>query len=507
MTRRLLATLAGLLLPFAVCAAQSLQAEPPAIAEKPGHWLEGASEHFVVYSSLSERVMRDYIGMLEDFDHQLRLLFDLSDKPVPRKLPVYLLSDLNQLRRISPGMDKNFAGYYMAASDDIFAVAIRQSALSLNDRSDSRKGDDIVLHEYMHHFMLQYFPASYPGWMIEGLAEYYMTADLQATKVTVGGFNRGRLHDLVNGRWLQMEDILRKKVGELEPGEIPLYYAQAGLLTHYVWSDPTRRKQLDGFLARIRNGDDAVDAWSKVYGDDPKALRSKLQSYVRGPHLEVQISREPPPPAQIVFRQLPAVADDLILEAQQLKQGVAADNRAKLLEQIRAAAAAHPGERYGRLVLARAETKLGDRARGRQLLDALLTEQPQNLEALQLMAFNYLWQANDEPDNGKALRAEAARYLVRASKIDPDNYLTLYGYALARSRDGELSENTLDAFYRAAKLAPQSTEIRMNAASAFLFAKDYASAREMLEPVATNPHGGDAATTAAAMLKSIPAED
>lgn len=506
MSKRLLGTLAGVLLPFAVCSAQALQAESPAAAGKPGHWLEGTSEHFVVYSRLGEGGMREYIGMLEDFDHQLRLLLNSSDKPAGRKLPVYLLSDLYQLRRVMPGTDEHFAGYYIAASDDIFAVAIRQSALQSDDRNDPNKGDDVVLHEYTHHFMMQYFPDSYPAWMIEGLAEYYMTADLRPTKVTVGGFSIGRLDALVNGRWLPMEDILRKTVSELKSDEISLYYAQAWLLTHYVWSDATRQKQLAGFLARVRNGDDAVDAWAKVYGDDPKALKSKLQKYIRRPQVEIRISREPPPPPQIVFKEMPAGADDLILEAQQLKQGVAGDNRAKLLEQIRAAAAERPGERYSRLVLARAETKLGDRARGRQLLDALLAEQPQDLEALQLMAFNYLWQARDEPDNGKALRAEAARYLIRAYKIDPDDYLTLYGYALSHSGDGELSDNTLEAFYGAATLAPQSTEIRMNAANAFLAARDYVSAREMLEPVATNPHGGDAATKAQEMLKSIPDE-
>ena len=31
---------------------------------------------------------------------------------------------------------------------------------------------DLVLHhEYAHHFMLQYFPAIYPGWYTEGFAE------------------------------------------------------------------------------------------------------------------------------------------------------------------------------------------------------------------------------------------------------------------------------------------------------------------------------------------------
>ena len=30
----------------------------------------------------------------------------------------------------------------------------------------------VLLHEYTHHFMYQYFPAAYPTWYSEGFAEF-----------------------------------------------------------------------------------------------------------------------------------------------------------------------------------------------------------------------------------------------------------------------------------------------------------------------------------------------
>jgi hypothetical protein len=111
--------------------------------------------------------------------------------------------------------------------------------------------------------------------------------------------------------------------------------------------------------------------------------------------------------------------------------------------------------------------------------------------------------AKEESEHAAALRKEAERDLGLANKVDPDNYLTLYGYAIARLNDGAINENTLNVLYRAATLAPQINGIRLTAADALIHAHDYPLAREMLDLVAADPHGGDESKTALAMLKTI----
>ncbi|MBI1686529.1 peptidase MA family metallohydrolase [Caulobacter hibisci] len=487
---------------LAALLAALLAAWSPAWAQSdpPGRWLRAESEHFVVYSDRSENLLREYVTMLEDFDGILRLLHGRTEAATPRKLPVYLVSNTRQLRRAYPEAPENGRGVYFTSLDDIFAVAIREGA---GGEYDTTKGDDVVLHEYTHHFMMQYFPAGYPGWMIEGLAEYYMTADLQAKKVTIGNFNAGRAYALVNERWLPMDVLLTKRPSDLDRDDVSAFYAQSWLLTHYLWSDKGRRAKLETYLDAVRAGKPAMESWTAVYGDDAKTLERNLRAYMRKSLMGMSVMRTPPTP-QIAFTRLPAGADDLILEVQLIKRGVSEEQGKALLPRVRELAAKRPNEFYSRLVLARAECDFGDRAAGEKILKTLLDERPNDLEALQVMAYSRLAAARTADfEDTKAIYAEAVKYLGRAHKVDGDNYLTLYGYAEARSFDREPTENTLNVIYRAAEIAPQSPAIRLNAARLFMRAGRYSVARQMLAPIAANPHGGGQAKQASNILKDL----
>ncbi|PVM90075.1 hypothetical protein DDF67_10725 [Caulobacter endophyticus] len=485
--------------------AQGATPPPPVVQADPaGRWIRGESEHFIVYSDRSENLIRRYVTMLEDFDGVLRRIHGKTDVETPRKLPLYLLSGSRQLRRVMPGADERLQGVYLTGMEDIFVLAIRDDS----NQYDRNNGDDTVLHEYTHHFMMQYFPDAYPGWLVEGLAEYYKTIDLQMKKVQIGDFSRGRAHSLLNDKWLPVSDLLSKRPSQFERDDVLTFYAQSWLLTHYVWSDRERRRKLQTYLDMVRDHGDPMASWTKVYGQDGPALEKALRTYMNKPLLAMNLTREPPTP-QIAFTRLPAGADDLILEIQRLKGGVPKADAPALLAKFQEGAAKRPGEFYSRLALARAEIDLGDRAKGEAILKTLLEERPADLEALQIMAYSRLETARRmarnpaDREQAKAIYADAAVYLGRAHKVDGDNFLTLYGYAETKSMDREPSQNTLNVVYRAASIAPQNPVIRTNAARLFIRAKQYEIAREMLEPVAGNPHGGPQARRAAQLLSTL----
>ena len=83
---------------------------------------------------------------------------------------------------------------------------------------------------------------------------------------------------------------------------------------------------------------------------------------------------------------MPDSADDMLLEGQQLKKGVADDQGKALLADIRADAAKHPADRLSDLVLARAEIEFGDRTAAEPLLERRLDADPNDMEARLLMA-------------------------------------------------------------------------------------------------------------------------
>lgn len=467
-------------------------------------WRKAESDHFIVYGR-SDKIVREYATMLEDFDDLLRTVHGrakVETTPV-RKLPIYLAPTQTELRRILPSANGYIAGFYSPTVTDVFAVVIKTES----NEGDWNKGDDFALHEYVHHFMMQYYSNAYPAWLSEGYSEYYMTASLESDRRVIGDFNRARALSLLEPGmvWHPIEDILRKRPGELGKWNGPIYYAQSWVLTHYILSDPQRQALLPRYLEVVRGGRDPVAAWKDVFGDDPDALTDKLRRYLNR-SLQVKVLPRPQRfTARMTITALPSAADDLLLDAQRLKLGVEKEDRPKLLASIRSDAAKAPNDRFARLVLARAEVFIGDRAQGQAILTALLAANPNDEEALILLGESHLANGYEDEARRAVGFAEAGKLFVRAFKINPDNPATLHGYADARALE-PLTDNLVNVRLKAVELAPQISHLRLDAAQALIEKKRFDAARTVLIPLASNPHGGGDVDTARTLLRSLPPE-
>lgn len=457
-------------------------------------WQKAESAHFVVYSDGGEDSLRTFTSRLEDFDALLRLFHGRAadQEDGARKLDIYLVRSADQLRRVFPDVE-NAAGVYTAGSQDIFAVAIRKS---------SGLADDTVMHEYVHHFMLQHYPGAYPAWLVEGYAEYFMTANFEDQKILIGAPNGSRVSGLLNGSWVSARDLLTKRSSQLTDQQGFLYYGQAWLLTHYMLSDPERKKQLSAFVSATARGEDPLTAWPRTTGIAVQDLERILRTYLRSAIPNKTLARDKRPQFPMTITNLPASAGDLLLESQMAKRGPPKELGVKLLSAVRTDAARYPGDRLATLTLARVEAGYGDIAVSNKLLDDWLAAHPDDAEALRLAGENRLDQAAKAGADAKALTAEAARFFGRANKAAPDSYQTLYDFA--KSRRGEPnypSDNTLNVLELASQLAPQVQQIRFDTGEAMVNRGRFDDAIRQLEPVANNPHGGKLAEQAAALLK------
>ncbi|KQV56220.1 MULTISPECIES: DUF1570 domain-containing protein [unclassified Caulobacter] len=458
-------------------------------------WQKAESAHFVVYSDGGEASLRAFTGKLEDFDALLRLFHGRAagQDDAARKLDVYLVRSPDQLRRAFPDADPNVAGVYAADVNDIFAVAVRKQ---------SDLADDTVLHEYVHHFMLQHYPGVYPAWLIEGYAEYFMTADFEDRKTLVGAPNGNRVSALLHGAWVPARDLLTKRLGQLTRAQAGVYYGQAWLLTHYMLSDPERKKKLSAYVAATAKGEDPLSAWPRTTGIAVEDLDRVMLVYLRSAIPTKTLVREALPDFPMTVTDLPASAGDLLLENQLAKRAPPKSFGEKLLKTVRDEAAKYPGDRLATLALARVEAGYGDMAVSNRLLDDWLASHAEDAEALRLAGENRL--AAARAGNDKALAAEAAKLFGRANKAAPDTYQTLYDFAKTRMGEpGYPSDNTLNVLELTAQLAPQVREITLNVGQALAARGRVDDAIRLLEPVANDPHGGKAAETAATLLKAI----
>lgn len=460
----------------------------PATAE--AKWLRAESPRFIVYSDGSEATLREQTIKLEAFDTLLRQFHGLPPGGVPpRKLEIYLVDGVAGLQQVWPGA-QGIAGFYTAGEEGVFAVATRQ-----------RREDRTLLHEYTHHFMLQFFPYPYPAWLIEGYAEYFGATQIANNKLEVGRFDEGRANNLIYLPWVAMDDLLTKRPFELRDSEsASLFYAQGWLLTHWFMGNSGRYPKMITYMKEVGAGGDSVEAMEKAAGMPLAALDRTLKSYVRGGLPYGRYDMAPAP--SITVSALPASADDVLLLALRLSR-VSAPSE-ELMATIRKVAARWPGDRAAILLLANANTKAGEPGIAEQPLRDLLAANPANLEVLLALAANRLEAAKLDPEKKMVLHREAGKLFARAFKADPSSFQALYGYVRSRTVEaGYPNDNDMEALLAANELAPQADDITLAAAYASILRREWPRARALLLPLANSPHGGDASKEARELLVKV----
>lgn len=455
----------------------------------PAHadWRRAESPNFIVYSQGHEGDLRRYVRNLEIYDHILRIRMGLPAVAAGRKLPIYLVPGRAGLVQVHPQTGQNVAGTYFPAGEDIFATAI-------NDREQ-----DYLFHEYFHHFTLQLPSTSgYPSWLIEGLAEYFMTAEVSERSVEIGGYNENRVYGLYDRPWVPLDVLLTSRVGEVRAGaHRDSYYPVSWLLTHWFMSEEPRREQLRVYLQALQDGVGSVAAMEQATGLTLPEITRELRRYKR---LRVITYTADFPETPITVTRLPPSADDLLLIGQRLKIGVPEDQRAETAALVRRLAARHPEDPFALLQLGHAELHFGDPDAGVAVLGRLLEREPENVEALQLMATHHIRLAEETDETLEQMR-RARAYLARAYAADPDHYYTLQMLAETRQMAPDYpTGNDLLTWDRAFQLAPQLAGIRLGFANALMEAEEFGEAEVILRPLANAAHGGGAAGRAADLL-------
>lgn len=478
---------------FAVAVVMALSGGSPALAE----WRRAESPKFIVYSNGREAALREYVQKLETYDYIMRVRLGLPIDGLPdRKFPIYLVNGRRDLLRVHPESGENVAGTYFPLEEDIFAVAIRGD------------GDDTLLHEYAHHFMFQNSHAVYPGWLTEGFAEYFMTADIRSEQVVIGGYNENRVYWLQSSSWIPLDELLSKRPHEVRRGSYrETYYPVAWLLTHWLMGTPERRAVMAAYLTDIGEGGDPVEAMERATGQSLAELTRTLRSYFNGRVPMTRYGQEFAR-ANITVTVLPRSADDLLLLGQRLKIGVPDEDRAATAEAVRRAAADYPDDSFAQLQLGHAELHFGDPEVGEAILSRLLEREPENVEVLHLLAANEQRKARDTDDDPLPHENAARGYLGRAFRADETSYLTyiMLGEMQSYGWDGP-SENDVATWQLAFQIAPQLAQTRLGYAQVLLMSGKPEQAETLLVPLANSPHGGGAADAAQHLLERIRAGD
>jgi Flp pilus assembly protein TadD len=460
-------------------------------------WREAETPHFRIYSNGGEQQLNRFAERLETFDSLLRKLASVPATVEPVKVRVFLLDTEDQVRRAYHGSDPSVAGFYLVNMEGPLAVSPRRT-----DVSDSVFGPEIVLfHEYAHHFMLQYFPVSYPAWYVEGFAEMASTAaPMSGGKMAFGKAASHRGYSLTQSRWVPVSQLLTQSYSQFpKDGD---FYGQAWLLSHYLTFAPARKGQIYRYLGALAAGRPQADAAREVFGD-LEALNREARHYLDAQNFGYSaIEVQHPAAASIRLRLLTPGESALVGDMAAFRDHVDEKERAAWIAEVRAKAARYPADPHVLQFLADAEFAAQDYPAALATADKWLAVAPGDVQAMTRKATILLEQADGLEGSARTAKIASARALiVAANRTDPDDPKTLVAFYEAYRISGERPPPiAIEALKQAVGTMPQAYRPRMLLATALANQGKYDEAIFYLGPIAYDPHSSDGQQAALNMI-------
>lgn len=440
----------------------------PAAAE----WRRAESQNFILYSEGDEAEVRQKATQLEQFDQLLRMFTAVENERAGPKFRVYELNDYGAVSRRFHG---TALGVYMPNLRGPFALVPRA------DVWYGRMGttaQEILFHEYTHHYMLQHFPGSYPSWYVEGFAEFFSTiAFLESGEVEIGRPIQGHIPYLTEpGNWVDYEDMMTNRIGTGHWS-----YSQGWLLVHYASFNAQARVALAAYLDAMRRGSTAREAYDSVFGNLDWSIHGAVRRYYRNDEVPVRRSR-------IDFEPVGDI-DVTVLSEEQAEMAL-------LYARI--------GNAYGGKVRAVARDYPQSAQAQAELADFLVADEhyddaiaagrravaidSANVDANLMLGAALIAAARDGGNPADPRWNEGRDYVARANRADPSLPLALYLYYRSFPPGAQKPESAHAALEQAYLFVQQSPAVRTALAIDFIEQSRFDEARLILMPVINSLH-------------------
>lgn len=489
---------------FLIFVAATLLVFAPADAR----WRRAESTNFIVYAEFSESAMREYVSELERFDRLLRHFGNIDTTRSLNKLRIFVVRNQNRIANyLEEG--QRAGGIYFSDPRGPYAIVPRRSAGYGRFRVT---GQNVLFHEYSHHFMMQYFPTSYPAWYVEGFAEFYSTIRFRSSgEIDVGILARDNLPWLRYFPWIPHEALLSNRLRNNR-----MTYAQGWLLVHHATFHPETRDALNSYLRAISEGTAPADAYAQNFGDWDPGLDEILRAYAAGRSMPAsRISLPLAASGPVEIEEL--TDDEAAIALLYARSGEALHDRVEeLLEDYPESPQLHVENAI--TAIARE-----DYATAIEATDRALAIDPDHVEANIYKGIATLLSILPSPDDAVAVAddaesdeetqddrefdvadffgfnvdaelaadprwQEARGYFIRANNADNNNALALFYYYLSYPDRENRPDDAMAALNQAFHFVPQAPGIRLYLGKEMIHDGDFEGAAAIVRPVAQDPH-------------------
>ena len=449
-------------------------------------WQQASSKHFVIYGDMPADDMRAYAEKLEKFDAAARLIRAMPDPNLGdgNRLQVFLVSDLNAIGRLVGSNDYGIAGYFMGPVTGPVAV-IPEKVRQKTAGQAKMTGDNVFFHEYTHSLQLQNTNKPLPMWLSEGFAEFMGSPAFNADgSIGIGAPPVYRASALFQGPQVPIVNLLGNTA---DPEEDRMsFYTQGWLMTHYLSLEPTRKGQIDRYVAAINNGTKPLDAARAAFGDLGE-LQKILLSYRRQknlPYLKIDASKLTIQPVTVT--EMSPGAQEVMQSRIRLK-GAMADPDSQLLARIRAVAQKYPTDPMVLRSLAEAELRLEHYPEAVAAADRAIVADPKSVEPLAIKGEALLEMAKKNRDTGTF--KQARQEFLAGNRLDKEDPQPLYLYYRTFIDEGlPMTDGARNAVHYAATLAPQDPEVQVRSAMQYIRDNKIDEAKDQIASMAFSPH-------------------
>jgi tetratricopeptide (TPR) repeat protein len=453
-------------------------------------WHEASSENFVIYADQSPKAVQEYAERLEKFHSALKVLLKGKDYPTSpsNRVTIYVVSQSTIGKLYGDGPSKNFVGGFYSSRAGGSVAFVQPFDLSAPQETDFSQ--QVLFHEYAHHFMYSNSELAYPRWMSEGFAEFYSAAKVEKDgSIWVGRPAQTRAYELLAMPDVSIEALFDDAVYDQKKrkGVYDNFYGRSWLLYHYLNLDPARRETLRDYVVRINSGEGELAAAQAAFGDF-KALNKALKTYLKQPRIPaLKLSADKVPIKPVTVRKLTEGQDAVMPHRMVSKRGVDEKLAKTILPKIQAVAAKYPADAFVLATLAEAEFDAGNDDAAIATADKALGIDPKNIDALiqKGFALTRKAQASKTPADWSTMR----KHFLSINAIENDHPIPLIYYFRSFVEQGKAPP---DAAFKglewALELAPFDANLRWNLAQNYMEKKRYADAVQALRPLAFDPH-------------------
>ena len=455
-------------------------------------WQQASSKHFIIYGDMPAEEMKAYATRLETFDAAARLIRSMKDPTVGdgNRVQVFVVSSMLDVNRLYGQADAGIGGYYMGLVSGPFIVTPEKIRL-LNRQTHKIDPEVVFFHEYTHHLQLQNTQRPMPAWMTEGFAEFMGNPRFgDDGSIGIGAPAEDRATALFQSRWAPLTDLIEGNAFKLaQAGFWGQNYAQGWLLNHYLVFEPSRKGQVEKYVAGIEAGQNALVAGRAAFGDLGK-LEDELRSYVRQKSLPyVKIDATKLKIAPVTVTELSPGAQEVMPQRINMKTSYGSVSVDTVLKKVRDIAKRYPNDLLVLRTLAEAEFDAKNFDESLAAADAALKIDPRSTEAIIYKGRATL--AKAKKANDAALFSEARKQFLAANRLDPEDPEPLYlYYRTYRAANVQAPKQAVEALHYASVLAPRDYYPAIQLVTEHLRQNNLKAAAEALKPLAYLPHLG-----------------